>query len=85
VLEQRRDRGDRCHIDAGCSRRLAAQGQAGSRPQRRRGLQRRCGVEVALSEPAAGQVCPEYEIGRVYACPPTGTGETPGISEETGY
>jgi len=27
-------------------------------------------VEVALSEPAAGQVCPQCEIGRVYAWPP---------------
>jgi transposase len=27
-------------------------------------------IEVALSEPATGQVCPECEIGRVYACPP---------------
>ena len=27
-------------------------------------------VEVALSEPAAGQLCPKCEIGRVYAWPP---------------
>jgi len=27
-------------------------------------------VEVALAEPAAGQACPECEIGRVYAWPP---------------
>ena len=27
-------------------------------------------VEVMLAEPAAGQVCPECEIGRVYASPP---------------